>query len=116
VSIIQTKVSGVVHVVVRSRKNEDIESLIRRFKKKVSKAGITKEVRDKMYYEKPSDKKRRKKAQSIRNLKREQAKLEQREEKFKKMSMKRKRKEAKRNDRSKHQSRRRQSDRDSSKA
>jgi small subunit ribosomal protein S21 len=112
----QYRVKGVIHAVVRARKNEDIESLIRRFKKKVSKAGITKEVRDKMYYEKPSDKRRRKKAQSIRNLKREEAKQEQREEKYKKMSMKRKRKESKRNDRSKHQSRRRQSNRDSSEA
>jgi len=116
VSELQTKVSGVIHVTVRHRKGEDPESLLRRFKKKVSKAGITKEVRDKMYFEKPCDKRRRKKAQSIRNIKREQQKIIELELKFEKMSQKRKRKEAKKNDRFKHQGRGRQNNRNSTKA
>jgi small subunit ribosomal protein S21 len=100
--------SGVTHVAVKARKGEDLESLIKRFKKKVSKAGITKEVRDKMYYEKPSDKRRRKKAQSIRNIKREEAKALEREERYKNIAKKKKRKGFKKNERFKHSSRRRQ--------
>jgi len=59
---------------VRQRDYEDNESLIRRFKKKVSKSGILKEVRDRMYFEKPSAKRRRKKLISINNIRREQEK------------------------------------------
>ena len=51
--------------------HEDDESLIRRFKKKVSKSGVLKEFRLRMYYEKPSSKKRRKKLLAIKAMKRE---------------------------------------------
>ena len=61
--------------VVRHKK-ETTESLIKRFKKKYSKSGITKELRNKMFYEKPSDKRRRKKNQSIRAIEREKQKIE----------------------------------------
>lgn len=63
-----------VGIVVKQRGYEDIESLIRRFKKKVSKSGIIKEVRNKMYFEKPSDIKRRKKILAIKARKREDEK------------------------------------------
>ena len=96
---IQLMCAGVTHVSVKARKGEDTEVLIKRFKKKVSKAGITKEVRDRMYYEKPSDKKRRKKAQAIRNIKREEKKAAQREERYRKLAKKRKRKGLKKNER-----------------
>ena len=59
---------------VRAIGHEDIESLIRRFKKKVSKSGIIKEARDKMYYEKPSNTKRRKKILAIKARKMEDEK------------------------------------------
>ena len=45
---------------------ESDDNLIRRFRKKCSKSGISVELRQRMYFEKPSNKKRRKKAQSIR--------------------------------------------------
>ncbi|MFW9871526.1 MAG: 30S ribosomal protein S21 [Candidatus Thorarchaeota archaeon] len=63
-------------ICVVKRRGEKDEDLIRRFKKKFSKSGISKEVREKMYYEKPSDKKRRKLAQSLRAIKREEEKAE----------------------------------------
>ena len=49
--------------------------MIKRFRKKYSKSGVAKEVRDRMFFEKPSDKKRRKKVQSIRMIKREEEKV-----------------------------------------
>jgi small subunit ribosomal protein S21 len=60
---------------VRRRKDESNEELLKRFRKKFSKSGIIRELKESMYYEKPSDKRRRKKAQAIRNLKREEEKL-----------------------------------------
>ena len=48
-----------VNVVVKARNGEPTERMIRRFVKKVKKEGILEEYREKMYYEKPSDKKRR---------------------------------------------------------
>lgn len=63
-------------ICVVKRKGESNEELIKRFKKKFSKSGISKELKERMYFEKPSNKKRRKKAQSIRNIEREQKKME----------------------------------------
>jgi|TARA_R110000765_G_scaffold143492_2_gene245128 small subunit ribosomal protein S21 len=51
------------------RTGETTEKLIRRFGKKVRKERIIEEYRDRMYYEKPSDKKRKKK--KLRKLKNE---------------------------------------------
>jgi small subunit ribosomal protein S21 len=48
-----------VNVSVERKEGEHIEKLIRRFVKRVKKEGILEEYREKMYYEKPSDKKRR---------------------------------------------------------
>lgn len=45
---------------VRVNENESIESALRKFKKKVQKAGILSELRRRERYEKPSIKKRRK--------------------------------------------------------
>ena len=85
---------------VASRKGEDIESLIKRFRKKYSKSGLSREVHQRMFYEKPGDKKRRKKAQYIRNIKKEEQKALEREEQYKKMIAKKRRKE--KNERIKH--------------
>lgn len=85
-------------ICVVKRKGEDAEELIKRFRKKFSKSGLAKEYREKMYYEKPSEKKRRKKAQSIRLLKKEEDKIEQlkeRAQKFKQKQRKLKRKRQK---------------------
>lgn len=75
---------------------EDFESLFKRFRKKYSKSGLAKEFRDRMYYEKPSDKRRRKKAQSIRMIQREKEKAEAMQKKYLKMKNKRKKQMEKR--------------------
>jgi len=48
-----------VNVKVSLRRNETIEKMIKRFSKKVRNEGIIDEIRERMYYEKPSTKKRR---------------------------------------------------------
>ena len=51
---------------VKSRGNETAEQMIRRFKKACEKEGLTKDIKRIAYYEKPSEKRRRRlrKAQS----------------------------------------------------
>lgn len=82
-------------ICVVRRKGEKDEDFIKRFRKKFSKSGLAKEVRDRMFFEKPSDKKRRKKAQSIRMIKRDKEKLIEMHERYKRMKLKRKRQQAK---------------------
>lgn len=45
---------------VEIRKGESFESALRRFKKKIEREGILREVRDRKHYEKPSEKRRKK--------------------------------------------------------
>ena len=78
-------------ICVVKRKGEDDEDLIRRFRKKYSKSGLAKELRERMAFEKPSNRKRRKKAQSIRLLKKEDEKVEKLRERAKKFKQKEKR-------------------------
>lgn len=52
--------SKTVNVVITPRKNESPERMIRRFTKKVKKEGILEEVRERAYYVKPSQKRRKK--------------------------------------------------------
>jgi len=47
------------NVKVTARRGESAENLIKRFSKKAQKERIVEEFRERMYYEKPSDKKRR---------------------------------------------------------
>ena len=47
------------------RKDESFESALKRFKKKIDKEGILRELRDRKHYEKPSER-RRKKAKKTR--------------------------------------------------
>ena len=49
---------------VRIEDGESLESALKRFKKKVQKAGILTEIRRREHYEKPSVKKKRKRAQA----------------------------------------------------
>lgn len=49
---------------VRLEEGESLESALKRFKKKVQKAGILTELRRREHYEKPSVKRKRKKAQA----------------------------------------------------
>ena len=62
------------NLVVRPRRNENIERTIKRFNKKVKKMGIINEVKEKQRYIKPSDKKRRAKKRSDRRRAKELAK------------------------------------------
>lgn len=71
-------------VCVVRRKNESDEDFVRRFRKKFSKSGVMKEYKEKMYFEKPSDKKRRKRAQAAIVRKQEEAKREKYAKKMKK--------------------------------
>jgi small subunit ribosomal protein S21 len=44
---------------IKCRQNESITQLLRRFKKLCEKEGLTKDVKKRQYYEKPSERKRR---------------------------------------------------------
>jgi len=45
---------------IEIRKDESFESALRRFKRKIEREGILKEVKERKHYEKPSEKKRKK--------------------------------------------------------
>lgn len=91
-----------VKVLTRRRRNESIDSLIKRFKKQYSKSGLMLEVQERMFYEKPGDKNRRKKIQCIRRIKKEKQKEIEREAQYKIMIAKKRRKE--KDERNKHNS------------
>jgi len=55
-------------VKVEARKGESGEKLLQRFKRLVNKDGILKEWKKKSRYEKPSEKRRRKEKERIKNL------------------------------------------------
>jgi len=66
-------------LVVIARYDESIDSLIKRFKKKVNKSGILREFKDSTFYQKPSIKKKRKRIEAaIRRVKDEQKLKEKR--------------------------------------
>ena len=54
------------------RDGEDINKALRRLKKKIENAGIFKEIRDRQYYEKPSEKRRKAKKAGIARWKKKQ--------------------------------------------
>ena len=54
---------------VKSRGNETVEQMLRRFKKACEKEGLTKDIKRIAYYEKPSEKKRRRARSKPRPLK-----------------------------------------------
>jgi len=56
---------------VFARRNESAEQLIKRFSRKVRKEGIIEQYKEKMYYEKPSDKRRRIKKRAKKQSKQE---------------------------------------------
>jgi small subunit ribosomal protein S21 len=57
---------------IRSRGNESVEQMLKRFKKLCEKEGLTKEVKRNSYYEKPSERKRRQARKSVRQAMRKQ--------------------------------------------
>ena len=44
---------------IRSRGNESVDQMLRRFKKLCEKEGLTKDIKRTSYYEKPSERRRR---------------------------------------------------------
>jgi len=56
-------------------KNGNADRAIKLLKKKVNAEGTLKDYRDRQFYEKPTDKRRRKKAQAIRRIERNIEKL-----------------------------------------
>lgn len=57
---------------VKVRSNESIEQMVRRFKKLCEKEGLTRDIKRTSYYEKPSERRRRKMRKSIKRIAREQ--------------------------------------------
>ncbi len=57
-------------------RNGNLEKAMRVLKKKVQKEGIVKEIKDRQFYTKPSEKRREAKKQGIKNVKKRMAKLE----------------------------------------
>jgi small subunit ribosomal protein S21 len=57
---------------IRSRGNETVEQMLKRFKKLCEKEGLTKEIKRNSYYEKPSERKRRQMRKSVRQSMRKQ--------------------------------------------
>lgn len=48
---------------IEIKKGESFEAAMRRFKRKIEEEGILKEIRDRKHYEKPSERKRKKRGQ-----------------------------------------------------
>lgn len=49
---------------VKARGNESIDQMLRRFKKMCEKEGLTKDIKRNSYYEKPSERRRRRQRKS----------------------------------------------------
>jgi len=56
---------------VRVRSNESIEQMVRRFKKLCEKEGLTRDTKRNSYYEKPSERRRRKTRKSLKRISRD---------------------------------------------
>jgi len=53
---------------VKARGNESVQQMIKRFKKMCEKEGLNKDVKRKSYYEKPSERRRRRIRKSIKRV------------------------------------------------
>jgi small subunit ribosomal protein S21 len=56
---------------VKVRANESVEQMVRRFKKLCEKEGLTRDIKRTSYYEKPSERRRRKVRKSIKRVTRD---------------------------------------------
>lgn len=56
---------------VKVRNNESVEAMVRRFKKLCEKEGLTRDIKRNSYYEKPSERRRRKVRKSMKRIARE---------------------------------------------
>ncbi len=57
---------------VKVRRNESVEQMVRRFKKLCEKEGLTRDIKRNSYYEKPSERRRRKVRKSLKRIAKEQ--------------------------------------------
>jgi len=53
---------------VKSRGNETVEQMLRRFKKMCEKEGLTRDIKRNSYYEKPSERRRRRQRKSAKRV------------------------------------------------
>jgi small subunit ribosomal protein S21 len=53
---------------VKSRGNESVEQMIRRFKKMCEKEGLVRDIKRRSYYEKPSEVRRRRRRKCIKRV------------------------------------------------
>jgi small subunit ribosomal protein S21 len=53
---------------IKSRSGESVEQMMRRFKKLCEKEGLTKDIKRKEFYEKPSERRRRAMRKSVNRL------------------------------------------------
>ena len=53
---------------VKARSNESVDQMLKRFKKMCEKEGLTKDIKRKSYYEKPSEVKRRRARKSMKRV------------------------------------------------
>jgi small subunit ribosomal protein S21 len=60
---------------VDARSGEPLEKTLRRFKKQCEKEGLTKDIKKQSYYEKPSERRRRRIRSSIRKILKDKLKL-----------------------------------------
>ena len=56
---------------VKVRSNETVEQMVRRFKKLCEKEGLTRDIKRNSYYEKPSERRRRRARKSLKRIARE---------------------------------------------
>ncbi len=56
---------------IKSRGNESVDQMLRRFKKLCEKEGLIKDVKRTAYYEKPSERQRRKERKSLKRAQQE---------------------------------------------
>ncbi len=57
---------------VKARGSESVEQMVRRFKKLCEKEGLTRDIKRNAYYEKPSERRRRKVRKSLKRIAKEQ--------------------------------------------
>ena len=57
---------------VKVRTNESVEQMVKRFKKLCEKEGLTRDIKRLSYYEKPSERRRRKTRKSLKRVLKEQ--------------------------------------------
>jgi small subunit ribosomal protein S21 len=62
---------------VEVRVKDDLEKALRKFRRKYEAAGILRDIKQNMAFEKPSERRRRKRRQSIRRLRKQLARQEE---------------------------------------